>query len=117
MLTKLGYGGFYMMNLFAYISSEPRDLLTCEDPLGENDGKLAEVEKLCTDVIICWGTFKQAKERIEKVLPNYPHAKCFGLSKNGDPIHPMAMMYNGKQSSPTLISFSILNNGEEAVSI
>src|SRR5687767_11368229 len=49
-LKVLGYGGFYMMNLFAWISSNPNDLLTCGDPLGDNDYKLHEVERKCQDV-------------------------------------------------------------------
>src|SRR5947209_5519102 len=60
MLSNLGYGGFYMMNLFAWISSKPQDLLTCSDPIGENEDKLKEVEAICEDVIVCWGAFKQA---------------------------------------------------------
>ncbi len=93
MLTKLGYGGFYMMNLFAWISSQPQDLLTCPDALGENESKLKEVEAICDDVIVCWGDFKQAKERIKEVLPNYPNAKCFGINKSGTPFHPRALTY------------------------
>lgn len=101
-LTKLGYGGFYMMNLFAWISSKPEDLLTCADALGENESKLKEVEALCNDVIVCWGNFKQAEKRIKEVLPNYPNAKCFGKNKNGTPFHPLALMYNGTVNSPEL---------------
>lgn len=105
MLTKLGYGGFYMMNLFAYISSKPEALLTCDDPLGDNEKKLAEVEAMCSDVIVCWGNFKQAEERIKQVLPRYPHAKCFGRNKNGTPFHPLALMYNGTAKNPQLINY------------
>lgn len=92
MLGILGYGGFYMMNLFAFISSKPDDLLTCEDALGDNDNKLREVEAICDDVIVCWGGFKQANERIKEVLPRYQKAKCFGITSNGKPFHPLAMM-------------------------
>lgn len=106
MLRKLGYGGFYMMNLFAWISSRPQDLLTCADPLAENEDKLKEVEEICDDVIICWGNFKQAKDRIKEVLPNYPNAKCFGVNQNGTPQHPLALMYNGTSDSPELFLYS-----------
>lgn len=106
-LTTLGYGGFYMMNLFAYISSKPEVLLTCPDPLGENDIKLEEVRELCKDVIACWGAFKQAEERMKQVLPRYPDAKCFGLNQNGTPWHPLAMMYNGTVKSPKLQTYHL----------
>jgi hypothetical protein len=105
-LKILGYGGFYMMNLFAWISSHPEDLLTCTDALGENDGKLKEVEAICDDVIVCWGNFKQAEARIKQVLPNYPKAKCFGFNQNGTPMHPLAMMYAGTVSKPKLELYS-----------
>ena len=55
MLTVLGYGGFYMTNLFAIISSKPEVLLTCADPLGDNDLKLDEVAAICDDVILPFG--------------------------------------------------------------
>jgi hypothetical protein len=101
-LRRLGYGGFYMMNLFALISSKPEALLTCDDPLGENDSKLDEIEAICDDVIVCWGNFKQATKRISAVLPKYPNAKCFGRNKNGTPCHPLAMMYAGTINTATL---------------
>lgn len=106
MLSQLGYGGFYMMNLFAWISPKPQDLLTCPDPLGENNGKLKEVEVICQEVIVCWGDFKQAQDRIREVLPNYPNAKCFGKNKNGTPFHPLALMYNGTSKNPQLTNYN-----------
>jgi|SRR6185503_20173919 len=106
MLSILGYGGFYMMNLFAWISSKPEQLLMCDDPLGDNNKKLDEVELLCDDVIVCWGNFKQAQQRIKEVLPNYPFAKCFGINSNGTPYHPLALMYNGTSKNPKLIQYN-----------
>lgn len=95
-LKKLGYGGFYMMNLFAWISSKPKYLLTCEDPLGDNDGKLQEVETICNDVIVCWGNHnKKLQNRVNEILAFYPNAKCFGVNKNKTPFHPLALMYKG----------------------
>jgi hypothetical protein len=104
-LKLLGYGGFYMMNLFAWISSKPAELLNCPDPIGENNGKLKEVESICDDVIVCWGNFKQAEFRIKEVLPNYPNAKCFGVNKNGTPMHPLSLMYSGTVSNPQLMAY------------
>lgn len=105
MLKKLGYGGFYMMNLFAWISSKPEVLLVVADPVGDNDNKLKEVNAICDDVIVCWGNFKQADYRIKQVLPTYPNAKCFGFNKNGTPMHPLALMYNGTVKNPNLQNY------------
>lgn len=105
-LTKLGYGGFYMMNLFAWISSDPDDLITCSDPLGDNANKLKEVEALCNDVILCWGNFPQASYRRKEVAENYPDAKCFGFNKNGTPFHPRALTYiKGALEAPKLFLY------------
>lgn len=110
MLSLLGYGGLYMTNLFAYISAYPGHLLTCPDPLGDNDTHLAQAEQLCDEVILCWGAFVQAEERIKQVLPRYPQAKCFGISKNNRPMHPLALMYNGTVKEPKLFLYSDLLN-------
>jgi len=107
MLTIVGYGGFYMTNLFSYISSKPEALLTCPDPIRDNDFKLKQVSNMCKDVIVCWGNFKQATERIKQVLPQYPNALCFGKNANGTPVHPLALMYNGTSNNPKL---SLLTN-------
>lgn len=104
-LTDLKYGGFYMTNLFAFISSNPDDLLTSDDPIGDNDSKLREIRKKCKDVIVCWGSFVQAENRIKDVLPNYPDAKCFGVNKNGTPWHPRALSYKGLINNATLIKY------------
>lgn len=101
-LGHLGYGGFYMMNLFALISSKPEALLTADDPLGDNENKLQEVESLVKDVIVCWGAFSEAEQRIKQVLPRYPKALCFGFNKNGTPWHPRFLSYKGLLDKPEL---------------
>lgn len=107
MLAILDYGGFYMMNLFAIISSKPEILLTHPDPIGENDFKLMEVKSFCRDVIACWGGFKQAEERIKVVSPKFPNALCFGVTASGKPFHPLAMMpRNGRNpNKPELFTY------------
>lgn len=107
-LTHLGYGGFYMMNLFAWISSKPEDLLTCENALGDNDAKLDEVRLLCKDVIACWGAFDQAAERIKQVRPRFPDALCFGRNNNGTPWHPRALSYKKMLNDPKLFPYNQL---------
>jgi hypothetical protein len=106
MLSQLGYGGFYMTNLFAWISSKPEDLLTCENPLGDNDQVLDDIKEKSSVVIVCWGNFKQAQERIKEVLPRFPDAMCFGVNQNGTPFHPRAMSYKGLLNTPTLTKYS-----------
>ena len=105
MLNKLGYGGFYMTNLFAWVSSDPKDLLSCRDPIGDNDRTLVEVAALCDDVIVCWGSFSELENRIEETLAMFSHALCFGANQDGTPTHPLAMMYKGKSDDPKLLPY------------
>lgn len=105
-LTKLGYGGFYMCNLFAFISPHPKDLLTVNDAVGENDIKLEEVNSICKDVIFCWGNFKQATERIKNVRYRFSNPLCFGYNQNGTPMHPMSLMYSGEVNSANLSPYA-----------
>lgn len=105
-LNKLGYGGLYMTNLFALISSKPEALLTTDDCLGDNEIKMAEVRLICKDVIVCWGAFQQATKRIEGVLPRYPDALCFGKNADGTPEHPLySLVYKKNKSELKLIKY------------
>lgn len=105
MLKILGFGGFYMTNLFAIISSKPEILLTCEDPFLDNNNKLQEVYKICDEVIFCWGAFSEAEQVASQMIERFPSAKCFGFTKTGRPYHPLAMMYAGLTNKPRLFNY------------
>lgn len=107
-LKRLGYGGVIMMNLFAWISPNPDDLLEVEDPLGDNDTRLRAMAATGFDVIFCWGSFQQATERIGQVEPIFGDTRClcFGHNKNGTPFHPRALIYRkGALDNPQLIPY------------
>lgn len=109
MLTLLGYGGFYMMNCFPYITSKPE--LLKHNPASDewNDNMLTITSSLCKDVIFAWGGFKVIKilGRDKQLIEMFPNAKCFGKSKDGSPIHPLAMQErNGRDpNKPELFIF------------
>lgn len=90
LLDTFGYGGFYMCNLFALISSNPEDLRSCPDPVKDNDLHLQAIRTKVTDVIFCWGAFKQAQYRIKSVVERFPGALCLGKTPKGQPLHPLA---------------------------
>jgi hypothetical protein len=83
-----GYGGFYMMNLFSYVSTDPNQLVTCKDNT-YNDSWLCTVSKSCRDVVFAWGRFDQAKQRCQEVIKMFPDAYAFRLNKDGSPQHPL----------------------------
>ena len=109
MLSILGYGGFYMMNCFAYITSNPK--LLKDDPMSDeyNDCILTITATHCSDIIFAYGSFKIIKEkgRHKELIEMFPNAKCFGKSKDGSPIHPLAMQVrNGRNpNKPELFDF------------
>lgn len=108
MLTALGYGGFYMMNLFNYISTEPENLVGVEDPVGpRGDVEIFEVTERVADVIFAWGTADKVKRlksmvlrRAEEFSYAFPEAKVFEFNRDASPAHPMSMMYKGLVKNP-----------------
>lgn len=90
LLSGSGYGGLFMMNLFALVSSNPDDLRSCPNPVGDNDKYLKSISDYCDDVFFAWGSFKQAEYRIKFVVKQFPRALCFGRTPNGRPLHPLA---------------------------
>ena len=87
--TTWGFGGFYMMNLFAIVSPYPEVLIIDPDPLGNNDGWLEKIAEKCGKVIFAWGDFRAAKEQNEKVANMFPDAYVLKINKNGSPRHPL----------------------------
>lgn len=83
-----GYGGVYMLNLFAYISPYPEDLKTCEDPLGENDRWLDAYLAKSDKIIFSWGRF-DVFGRDKEIMERYPNAYCLIKNNNDTPRHPL----------------------------
>ncbi len=88
-----GYSGLVVVNLFAYISSEPYKLRLVADPIGpENDEYLAKYLKMADRCLVAWGAVTDAPfmvERIRQVSPLLPaEAFCLGYTKKGWPKHP-----------------------------
>ena len=84
-----GYGGVYMMNLFAYVTPYPIELKKCVDPVGQNDKYLDAVYYKCDQVVFAWGNFKEATERSAQVIKMFPDAMCLEKNLNGTPKHPL----------------------------
>lgn len=90
------YGGVYMMNCFAYISTDPYALAQLEyTPLSEhyiaNEQWLKQVAAQCKDVVFAWGNFSiiQAYGRDDILSKMFPQAMALQLNKNGSPKHPL----------------------------
>jgi hypothetical protein len=88
---NLGYGGVYMMNCFAYISTDPKLLKI--NPMSKewNDNMLTITASKCADVIFAWGNFEIVREtgRDAELIEMFPRAKALHINKNGLPKHPL----------------------------
>lgn len=88
-VSAWGYGGFYMLNLFTYISAFPAALETAEDPIKLADWYLQIYGKKAEEVVFMWGSFPQAKPRAELIIKQFPEAMAFSINADGSPSHPL----------------------------
>jgi hypothetical protein len=89
-----GYGGFYVGNLFSYITPYPSELL--DKDLMFSKKNIHEIKKmtgLIKDVVYGWGNSFQEPEWLKQIISN---PKCFGKNKNKTPKHPLYLSYNHK---------------------
>lgn len=85
-----GYGGVYMLNLFAFRATLPKDMKNSDDPIGvENDKYIKKYAKLCDKVICAWGNDGIFKNRSKSVLSNLNNTYYIKLNKSGEPAHPL----------------------------
>lgn len=90
----LGFGGFEVVNLFAYRATDPEELFECDDPIGEeNDNFIASAIGRCDLTICAWGSHKSVEKRrmrvLEMALRRRPAVFCFAKNKDGNPKHPL----------------------------
>lgn len=99
----LGYGGTWLVNIFAIVGSNPRRIREVADPIGpENNDHILKAARACGHVLCGWGTngiYKQRAEIVEHILRtmNTPatspeeEVQLFYLkmTKDGQPTHPL----------------------------
>ncbi|WP_142805393.1 DUF1643 domain-containing protein [Tepidiphilus sp. J10] len=85
-----GHGGIIVGNLFAFRSPYPTDLQTATDPIGpENNHWLERLAKQSTAVVGAWGNHGTLMNRGQEVAALFPSMLCLGLTKLGQPRHPL----------------------------
>jgi hypothetical protein len=89
MAKSWGYGGVYMMNLFAYVSTDPAKLLLPEALDKVNEYHLLATSQKCRKIIFAWGNFKEAEQQGRKIADVFPNAYALHINKNGSPKHPL----------------------------
>lgn len=89
-----GYGRCDVVNLFALRSTDPWALQKHEDPIGPDNNCYIERGIWSASLIVAaWGAHGQLYDRADDVIKAGRHLgkvfKCFGLTKNGMPKHPL----------------------------
>jgi hypothetical protein len=85
-----GFGGFYICNLFAFITPYPKELKKAESPTGEkNNHYLLETATKCEKIVCMWGNHGSFKERDKEVTAMFSKMHCLDKTKSGQPKHPL----------------------------
>lgn len=101
---KMGYGGLVVVNIFAYISTDPDALKRPGlDIVGLwNNVRLVETAKEC-DMMICgWGkhgSLNNRADRVMEILKTWVPKKkirALKINKDGSPAHPLYIGYDVK---------------------
>lgn len=94
---KWGFSGMYILNLFAYRSTDPKELLKVDDPIGEsNQMYLSDYTSISEMIVLAWGNYSIV-EKLKSKFPEYspyvrnkkPELHCLGQNIKGDPKHPL----------------------------
>lgn len=98
-----GYGGFYMMNCWAFIATKPEDLKYNHMANKWNDSLIILTAGKCKDVVFAWGNFKIVTDmgRDKELKEVFPNALALCINKNGSPKHPLYC-----RADTTLIPFT-----------
>ncbi|MFD2924758.1 DUF1643 domain-containing protein [Halobacillus naozhouensis] len=99
---RWGYGGMYIVNLFALVSKSPEILLTHKDPIGvDTDRYIREAAKKSKTIVLAWGekytSIRNRKVEVLQMLQKY-NLHCIKKTKNGK--HPRHPLYLKKDLTP-----------------
>ncbi len=87
-----GFGRMMLSNIFAYKSTDPRELYTdSQHRIGaDNDGWILDAAQRNTLTVVAWGNHGELLGRgrqVTELLGTSLH--CFGVNSTGHPIHPL----------------------------
>lgn len=87
------FGSVEVVNLFAYRTTDARELIRVEEPVGEeNDRFIDKAIEGCSTIVVSWGTKGRLLGRDRQVLQllvGKQNVYCLGVTKDGHPRHPL----------------------------
>ena len=104
---SMGGGELIVTNLFGLRSTDPRALLTVDDPVGpDNDSAIIEVARMADMVVCAWGTHGRYRNRglwVQAMLNRFHITlhhlgltRHLGKSQSPQPKHPLYVPYSQK---------------------
>ena len=92
-----GYGELIMLNLNAFVSSNPKELFNCKKPEGKDNWYwLVKTLAVHEKVILMWGNCPISVEKFSRLMDLIKQPLCFKQNKNGMPTHPLYLPLNLK---------------------
>lgn len=92
---KGGYGGLLMANLYAFISTNPGQLLNQNNTVGEfTDYYIQQMVELSERQLCGWGSFKPVIHRASTIYAMLTNPYCLGVNADGQPKHPLYVGYD-----------------------
>jgi len=87
-----GFGGIYMLNIFSFRATNPKELMKTKEPIGEKNNHYLMM--YCDTIglnVACWGIWGEYLNRGREVLDllGTDCLHCFGFTKNMQPRHPL----------------------------
>lgn len=94
--------GFVVVNLYAFRARHPADMRAAADPVGpDNDHHIRQAAWNATNkgapVVAAWGANEsgpRGQEVLAMLLEQGLPVQCFGLTKSGQPLHPLTLPYS-----------------------
>ena len=93
---------FIVGNAFAYRATDVAALASAHDPIGpDNDQHLAQIIADADVLVPCWGSRTKLPQRLrgrldsvrDQLFSSGKPVLVLGLSKSGDPLHPLMLAY------------------------
>lgn len=86
-----GFGRLWVLNLFSFRATYPKDLMAAIDPVGpRNDGWIRRVAQKVDSVVAVWGNdgaFLDRSARVRSMLGD--RLEAIRLNAGGEPAHPL----------------------------
>lgn len=85
-----GYGGVYVVNLFAFRATLPKEMKLADKPIGpRNMSWLTKTSEKCDMIVGAWGNDGDHLNQSAAVISAFPKMHCLNINKSGHPAHPL----------------------------